>query len=69
MIVGTYAGRQVSAKNLRRGFAWLVLAMGLFVIARQLSVAVSAVVAVLTMAAVFIVSLGLVHPSRSKTHE
>jgi len=35
VLVGSLAGQNVPATTLRRGFAWLVLAMGLFVIGKQ----------------------------------
>lgn len=35
MVAGTRIGRNVSPTNLRRGFAWLVLGMALFLIAKQ----------------------------------
>jgi uncharacterized membrane protein YfcA len=56
MAVGTYAGRKVSANNLRRGFAWLVIAMGLFVIAKQMPILVTALVAAVTVTAAFLVT-------------
>jgi uncharacterized membrane protein YfcA len=34
-VIGTFAGRKVSPAALRRAFAWVVLAMGVFVIAKQ----------------------------------
>jgi uncharacterized protein len=54
MTVGTYAGRKVSASNLRRGFAWLVIVMGLFVIAKQGSLLVAVLVAAVTVAAALV---------------
>ena len=56
MVAGTFAGRKVSANNLRRGFAWLVVAMGLFVIAKQVSTLVTAFVAVVTVTAILLVT-------------
>jgi uncharacterized membrane protein YfcA len=56
MVAGTYAGRKVSANVLRRAFAWLVLAMGLFVIAKQVSIVVTALVAAITVTAVLLVT-------------
>lgn len=58
-VIGTMAGasfgKAVSPDALRRGFAWLVLAMGLFMVGRQLSLMVAAIVAAITLATVFLV--------------
>jgi uncharacterized membrane protein YfcA len=51
-LAGTFAGTRVSPQVLRRGFAWLVLAMGQFMVSRQLPLAATVGVAVLTLAAV-----------------
>lgn len=56
MFIGTRLGRRVSAANLRRGFAWLVIAMGLFVVARQLPILATTLVAAVTGIAVFVVT-------------
>jgi uncharacterized protein len=56
MILGSYLGRKVSAKNLRRGFAWLVLLMGVFVVGKQASIGVAALVAALAVTAVLLVN-------------
>jgi uncharacterized protein len=56
MVAGTYAGRKVSANALRRSFAWLVIAMGLFVIATQVPFVVTALVAAVTVTAVLVVT-------------
>ncbi len=52
---GAVLGRQISATSLRAAFAWLVLGMGLFVIGKQVSFAVTALVAALTAVAVLVV--------------
>ena len=57
-VIGALAGRKVPADTLRRGFAWLVVAMGLFVIGKQVPVVVTILVAAVTMAAVVIVTRG-----------
>jgi len=54
-VTGSLVGRKVPADLLRRGFAWLVVAMGLFIISMQLPVFVSAAVGVVTLAAVLLV--------------
>lgn len=56
MVAGAYARRKVSAHVLRRGFAWLVIAMGLFVIAKQVPILVTALVAAITAIAVLLVT-------------
>lgn len=56
MIVGTQVSRKVSATTLRRGFAWLVILMGLFVIARQVSILVGAAVAAVTVLGAFLIT-------------
>jgi uncharacterized protein len=56
MVAGTWASGKVSANSLRRGFAWLVIAMGLFVIAKQVSILATAFVAALTLSAVLLVT-------------
>lgn len=55
-VVGAFAGKKVPADILRRGFAWLVVAMGLFVIGKQAPVAVTALVVAVAMAAIFVVT-------------
>jgi uncharacterized membrane protein YfcA len=55
-IAGVFLGRKVSCEALRRGFAWLVLAMGLFVLGRQLPVVVVAPLALLAVAAILLMS-------------
>jgi uncharacterized membrane protein YfcA len=44
-LLGARAAQQVKADSLRRGFAWFVLAMGLFVVARELPALVTAGIA------------------------
>lgn len=56
MLVGTYVGPKVSADTLRRASAWLVIAMGLFVIAKQASILVTALVAAVTLTAILLVT-------------
>ena len=55
-VVGVSVGKKVPADVLRRGFAWLVVAMGLFVIGKQASVVVTALVAAVTLAAIYVVT-------------
>lgn len=56
MVAGTYVGRKVSANALRRGFAWLVVVMGLFVIAKQVSMLATVLVAAVTVTAILLVT-------------
>jgi uncharacterized protein len=55
-IAGASFGAKISPHTLRRGFAWLVIAMGLFLFAKQLPAAAAVVAAVLTSIAVFCVT-------------
>jgi uncharacterized membrane protein YfcA len=59
-IVGSLAGarfsRKVAAESLRRGFAWLVLGMGVFVLGRQIPLALAVVIGVVGLAAALFVS-------------
>jgi uncharacterized protein len=55
-VVGATLGSKVSPHGLRRAFAWLVIAMGLFMFAKQLPAAVAALAAALTLLAVFLVT-------------
>ncbi len=57
-IIGSLVGRKVPASHLRRGFAWLVVVMGLFMVSRQVPAVIAAVVAAATLVAVFVVSRG-----------
>lgn len=54
-VSGSLLGKAVSPEALRRGFAWLVLAMGLFMVVRQLSLPAVAAVSALTLAVVYLV--------------
>jgi uncharacterized membrane protein YfcA len=54
-IAGASIGKRVSPDALRRGFAWLVLAMGLFMVTRQLPPLVAGVAIAATLAIVFLV--------------
>lgn len=56
MVVGTFAGRKVSPDILRRAFAWLVIAMGIFVVSKQVPMVVTALVAAITVGAVLLVT-------------
>jgi uncharacterized membrane protein YfcA len=51
-IAGASVGKKVSPDALRLGFAWLVLAMGLFMVARQLPPLVAGVAIIATIATV-----------------
>ena len=53
-IIGASASKLMDPKRLRRAFAWLVVAMGLFMFAKQLSLSLAIAAAVLTMLAVFV---------------
>lgn len=55
-IVGAIVGRHVSPDNLRRGFAWLVLVMGIFMVSRQLPLAATVAVAAASLGAVFVLT-------------
>jgi uncharacterized protein len=55
-VAGAIAGRRVSAAGLRRAFAWLVIAMGLFMLAKQLPPLAAVIAAVVTLAAVLLVT-------------
>jgi uncharacterized membrane protein YfcA len=55
-VLGAVLGAKVSPHGLRRGFAWLVLAMGLFMFFKQLPALYAAVAAALTLASVFYVT-------------
>lgn len=64
---GAFFGRAVSADALRRGFAWLVLAMGLFMVGRQVSLSAAAVVAAIALATVLAVVRKKPRPGEDKT--
>ena len=53
-IIGASASKLIAPKRLRHAFAWLVVAMGLFMLAKQLSPALAIAATVLTMLAVFL---------------
>ena len=53
-IIGATASSRISPARLRRTFAWLVIAMGLFMFAKQLPPAMAIAAAGLTMLAVFV---------------
>jgi len=53
---GAMLGAKLSPHGLRRAFAWLVIAMGLFMFAKQLPPVIAAIAAALTLIAVFIVT-------------
>ena len=55
-VIGALLGRRISADALRRGFAWLVVAMGIFVIGKQVPIAVTVVIAAVTLAAVVLLT-------------
>jgi uncharacterized protein len=55
-LVGAFAGKRVSPDNLRRGFAWLVIAMGLLLLGQQVPLAVTVGVAVVVAIALFFVT-------------
>lgn len=55
-VIGALAGKKIAPDLLRRAFAWLVVAMGLFVIAMQVPPFVTALVAALTLIAALAVS-------------
>lgn len=57
-VLGALAGRKIPADHLRRGFAWLVVAMGIFVISKQVPFFVTILVAALTLIAVRAVTRG-----------
>jgi uncharacterized membrane protein YfcA len=52
--LGARASRVIAPARLRRGFAWFVMAMGLFIFAKQLSVGFAIGAAILTILAVFL---------------
>jgi uncharacterized membrane protein YfcA len=57
-VAGAISGSKVSPHGLRRGFAWLVIAMGLFMFAKQLPPLFAVLAAALTLLAVFVVTRG-----------
>jgi uncharacterized membrane protein YfcA len=57
-VIGSLVGRKVPADLLRRGFAWLVVAMGVFIISRLVPLFVTAIVAAVTVGALIFVARG-----------
>lgn len=57
-VAGAISGAKISAHGLRRGFAWLVVVMGLFMFAKQLPPLFAVLAAALTLLAVFVVTRG-----------
>lgn len=55
-LAGSSLGEKVSSDALRRGFAWLVLAMGLFVLGKQLSAIATIAVAGIALLTVLLVT-------------
>jgi uncharacterized membrane protein YfcA len=55
-VAGAISGAKISPHGLRRGFAWLVVAMGLFMFAKQLPPLFAVLAAALTLLAVFLVT-------------
>ena len=55
-VAGATLGAKISPHGLRRGFAWLVIAMGLFMFAKQLPPLVTVIAAALALLAVFLVT-------------
>jgi hypothetical protein len=53
-IIGARVSRLIAPPRLRRAFAWLVIAMGLFMFAKQLPATMAIAAAALTMLAVFL---------------
>ena len=53
---GAVLGRRLSPRGLRRGFAWLVIAMGLFMFAKELPAVVASGAVAVTLLAVFVVA-------------
>lgn len=54
--LGAAAGKKVPAATLRRAFAWLVLAMGLFMFAKELPPVVAVVAGVVSLVTLFFVT-------------
>jgi hypothetical protein len=53
-MIGASASRRIAPARLRRAFAWLVIAMGLFMFVRQLPAALAIAAALLTILAAFL---------------
>jgi hypothetical protein len=54
--LGALAGKRVSPGGLRRAFAWLVLAMGLFVLGKQLPLGITVIATAVVSLAAFLVT-------------
>lgn len=57
-VIGALSSKKVSPDTLRRGFAWLVIVMGLFVMSKQVPVIVTVVVAAITAIAILVITRG-----------
>jgi uncharacterized protein len=55
-VLGTWIGRRMSPRALRRGFAWLVLVMGLVVVAREAPLPVTLLVTAATLVVVIAIT-------------
>jgi uncharacterized membrane protein YfcA len=55
-VTGSLLGKKVSPGALRRGFAWLVLAVGILIIGKQLSLTATTIVATVTLICVLLVT-------------
>lgn len=60
-VAGASLGRKISAAKLKHGFAWLVIAMGLFMFAKQLPPVPALGAGLLTLLAVLIVTRSSAH--------
>jgi uncharacterized membrane protein YfcA len=66
-VSGSLVGKKISPDALRRAFAWLVLVMGLFMVARQVSVTAAALVSAVTFAVVYLVVRKPSRPQHDKS--
>jgi hypothetical protein len=66
MVVGTYARAKVPARHLRRGFAWFVIAMGLFVLAKEASLLIASLAAVVVIAVLLVVTRTRARPALTR---
>lgn len=55
-VAGARLGKRVSPDALRRGFAWMVIAMGLFLMGKELSIVAAVVAAVVTLVTLCLVT-------------
>ncbi len=53
-LAGAAIGKKVRTEHLRQGFAWLILAMGVFIVGKQTTITITAIVAVLTLAIAYV---------------